>query len=336
MGPRSYQGGDLERLTLSDLESRADAFDRAADATPGIDAFCSHLAWAGSFHRAFGFGRELCAFASGESFVALAHATWAPGRAGLEALENMWGFACPLLGPEAGAMLAALGAPGGALAGQRFWLSGLPAAPDLLRARIAALRGWSGREIGRTERCVASLAGGRDGFLSRRSRAFRRNLRAALRRVAARGIRFERIAVDAAHCAPLYERVLAIERRSWKAASGNAADRGPMAEFYRAMWPRLAARGALRLLLAIDAEGRDVGYLHGGSLGRRFRGLQFSFDDGLRELGLGNALQLELVEWLSQQGFEDYDLGSRSDYKQRWAEQVEMTRALLVVPGALA
>jgi CelD/BcsL family acetyltransferase involved in cellulose biosynthesis len=76
--------------------------------------------------------------------------------------------------------------------------------------------------------------------------------------------------------------------------------------------------------------------LHGGSLGRRFRGLQFSFDDALRELGLGNALQLELIEWLTEEGFERYDLGSRSEYKQRWAEQIDATRALLVVPGALA
>lgn len=323
----------MERLGLSDLENREDAFDRAADATPGIDAFCSRLAWVGAFHRAFGHGRELAVFGSGDSFVALARATWAPGRAGLEPLENMWGFACPLLGPEAAAMLAELGSAGGPLARQAIWLAGLPADPDALRSRIAPLRGWSGREIGRTERCVASLAGGREGFLSRRSGAFRRNLRAASRRLDARGIRFERIRVEPERCGPLYERVLAIERSSWKADTGNGADRGPMAAFYRAMWPRLAARGALRLLIARDAEGRDVGYLHGGALGLRFRGLQFSFDDALRALGLGNALQLELIDWLAQEGFELYDLGSRSAYKQRWAERVELTRALLVAAG---
>jgi CelD/BcsL family acetyltransferase involved in cellulose biosynthesis len=75
-----------------------------------------------------------------------------------------------------------------------------------------------------------------------------------------------------------------------------------------------------------------VGYVHGGALDRRCRGLQFSFDDELRALGLGNLLQHELIDWLCADGFETYDLGSRSEYKERWAESIETTLALLVVP----
>jgi hypothetical protein len=324
---------NLERHTLSALEACAGRFDRAVDATPEIDHFCSRVAWIAPFHRAFGAGRELRVFERDGSFVALARAHWPGGRTGLEALENMWGFACPLLGPDAAALLAELTAEPGPLAGELLWLSGLPVERAWLRALLTGLPpGCSGQISGRTERCVATLDDGVDGFLARRSRAFRRNLRAAQRRVAARGIGFERIAVGPEQVEPLYARVLAIERRSWKASTGNGADRGPMAEFYRAMWPWLAARSGLRLVLARDAEGRDVGYLHGGALGRRFRGLQFSFDDALRTLGLGNALQLELIEWLCGDGFERYDLGSRSAYKQRWAERLETTLGLVVVP----
>jgi CelD/BcsL family acetyltransferase involved in cellulose biosynthesis len=324
---------NLERHTLAGLEACAERFDRAVDATPEIDHFCSRVAWIAPFQRAFGASRELFVVEREGAFVALARARWPGGQRGLEALENMWGFACPLLGPGAAALLAELMAARGPLAGELLWLSGLPVERAWLRALLAVLPpGRSAQISGRTERCVAALDAGIDGFLARRSRAFRRNLRAAQRRVASRAIRFERIAVRPEQVEPLYARVLAIERRSWKAGTGNGTDRGPMAQFYRAMWPWLAARGGLRLVLARDAEGSDVGYLHGGALGRRFRGLQFSFDDALRSLGLGNVLQLELIEWLCDEGFERYDLGSRSAYKQRWAERLETTLGLVVLP----
>jgi CelD/BcsL family acetyltransferase involved in cellulose biosynthesis len=324
----------LQRLSFSEFETRAEAFDRAVDASADVDRFCSRAAWVASFQRAFGAQREPCVFEAGGSFAALARTTWPGGRRGLEALENMWGFACPLVGPGATALLAELMAPGGALAGELLWLTGLP--PDRERLRALLPRGHSGRVVGRTERCVATLDGGVEGFLMRRSRAFRRNLRSARRRVAAHGIRFERIEVQPDAVPALYARVLAIERASWKARTGNGADRGPMAEFYFAMWPRLAAQGALRLLLALDQEGRDVGYLHGGMLDRRFRGLQFSFAAELAPLGLGNVLQIEAIEWLCAAGCERYDLGSRSGYKERWAEGLEASVGLLVLPPALA
>jgi hypothetical protein len=325
-----------ERLTLAELEAASAALDRAVDLTPGIDRFCSRVDWVAPFQRAFGAARETCVFRGRGAFVALARATWPGGRRGLEPLENMWGFACPLLGPESGALLSELTAPGGPLAGEPLWLAGLPDDPQALRPLLAPLAGRFGARAGApTERCVASLAGGLDGFLARRSRAFRRNLRAARRRGSARGLRFERIRVGPERVDELYARVLAIERRSWKARGGNGADRGPMAEFYRAMWPHLSARGCLRLVLARDGDGREVGYLHGGALDRRFRGLQFSFDDALRDAGLGNLLQLELVDWLCADGFDAYDLGSRSAYKQRWAESLDPTRAVLLVPGLL-
>ena len=328
---------NLERLTLADLEARGAAFDRAVDATPGIDRFCSRSAWIAPFQRAFGAEREPCLFQAGEAFAALARVTWPDGRRGLEPLENMWSFACPLVGPGAPHLLADLTRAGGPLAGEMLWLAGLPPQRGALHALLEPLAGaFAARIADRTERCVASLAGGIDGFLARRSRAFRRNLRAARRRAVERGLRFERIRVAPEQLDALYARVLAIERRAWKALAGNGADRGPMAEFYRAMWSRLAERGALRLVVAVDASGRDVGYVHGGELERRCRGLQFSFDEELRALGLGNLLQLELLEWLCADGFETYDLGSRSAYKERWAESLEATLALLVVPQRLA
>src|SRR5262249_24570836 len=149
---------------------------------------------------------------------------------------------------------------------------------------------------------------------------FRAGARAALRRVRAAGISFEAIfGASAAQADAGYARVLAVERRSWKAATGNGVDQGPMRSFYARMYPGPAARAALRLLFAVR-DGEDAGYLAGGVAGPTFRGLQFSFDDRLRALGLGNALQLEMIARLAGGEVRAYDLGAQSAYKARWAE----------------
>jgi CelD/BcsL family acetyltransferase involved in cellulose biosynthesis len=106
-----------------------------------------------------------------------------------------------------------------------------------------------------------------------------------------------------------------------------------MREFYARMLPRLAAAGALRVLFA-SRDGVDLGYLYGGIASGLFRGLQFSFREQERRLGLGNALQAEVIERLCAEGLSVYDLGSQSDYKRRWAEPGLVTIRLLARPRA--
>jgi hypothetical protein len=318
---------------LAELEARAAELDRAVDATPGTDPFCSRSAWTLSFHRAFGADRDLRACAGDASFALLARAHHPRLGPYLEPLESMWGLACPLLGPHAVELLEhALGAAAGAERGLPLMLLGLPPGGPLLAALVRSLRlRYELRALPDSVRAVASLGGGLEGFLGRRSAAFRRNLRAGLRRLDPQAIRFEWLRPTPAEVDALYARVLAIERLSWKAAAGSGVDSGAMADFYAAMWPRLARAGALRVLIARAGE-RDVGYLHGGRAGARFRGLQFSFDRGLRALSLGNALQWEAIRHLCAEGCERYDLGATAPYKRRWAECSEPSRALLALP----
>ena len=129
----------------------------------------------------------------------------------------------------------------------------------------------------------------------------------------------------------LYPRILAIESRTWKSASGNGADTGSMRAFYADMLPRLAARGGLRVLL-VQRDGEDLGYLHGGVVGDHFRGLQVSFDERVRDLSLGNLLQREMIARLCEEGCASYDLGTRSEYKRRWAEEGLQTITVLARP----
>jgi hypothetical protein len=330
----------MHRVSRAELEEWAPAWDAVASADAAVDAFCARSAWQLAFHDAFEPGRSLLAARDDTGVVVLAesHRAAAPGL--LEPLENMWGFACPLAGAGAPALLARalIAAPRPVL------LLGLPREPRRWAELGSILEGRFGaRRLEPTERYVASLEGGFEGWLGRRSPSFRRNLRQSLRRVAAAGISFRRVRLPGPDAgsggtgagddalARLYAAVLDVEGRSWKGRAGRGADREPMRSFYAGLWPRLAREGSLRVLLA-ERSGVPVGYLHGALVGRHFRGLQFSFDDAWRPCGLGNALQAEMLRWLVDEGARSYDLGGQSDYKARWAERAEPLLGVLLVP----
>jgi len=319
----------MQPISRRQLEERARGYDAAVERDPAIDPFCSRSAWLLAYHDAFDPDRRLWAAREDDAWVLLAEQRLSSGRSYLEPLEKTWGFASPLVGGRAAALLTR------ALREHPIpvLLLGLPLDRDRL-APLASLlaSGWRAQPLEPTRRLVASLAGGLDGWLGRRSQAFRRNLRAARRRVADAGVHFERVPdADVADIEPLYARVLRIEARSWKAAEGGGADSGPMRLFYAGMWPRLVPHGQLRLIFAKQG-GHDVGYLHGALVRGRFRGLQFSFADPLRSLGLGNVLQYEMLRWICEQGAEAYDLGTGSDYKRRWAEAGLTTFGLSLRP----
>jgi CelD/BcsL family acetyltransferase involved in cellulose biosynthesis len=252
----------------------------------------------------------------------------------LQPLEAMWGLACPLVGADVGRLAEecaeelARDAPSDVLA-----LSGLsvdtPRFVAIARAlgrRHRALK--LGPPVGRR---AASLDGGVEGFLRRRSSSFRNGLRRAERRAAERGIVFHRLRPAAAEVGAFYERVLAVEAQSWKGQEGVGFAHSNMIDFYRQMVPRLAARGALRAIFA-ELDGKDVGFCFGGILGQRYRGLQFSFAAGLEEIALGNLLQLEMIAALSAEGVAIYDLGTDVEYKMRWGEIAFETVMLLALP----
>jgi CelD/BcsL family acetyltransferase involved in cellulose biosynthesis len=332
------------RLSLEDFEACAADFDQAVEEQADGDRFCSRSEWILPFHRAFLADRELFLYRGGDdgrSFVALASREDRQVGHYLEAVENMWCFACPLIGPGSTALLDVAIADLEARQkpphrGVALALSGIPdsrEAKSLLGRLVRSLDDrYELRAVDATQRFVASLGGGLDGWLSRRTRSFRKSLRAALRRADDEPLVFEHVGVPSAPAArDLYPRILAIEAETWKAAEGNGADQGGMRLFYEGMLPRVAARGGLRVLIA-TRNGKDVGYLHGAVTGDHFRGLQVSYDRNYAELSLGNLLQYEMLRQLCTDGIRSYDLGTRSDYKRRWAEDGLRTLTVLARP----
>lgn len=320
------------RIAFDALAQRPDDFDAAVARSVGVDPFCSRSEWALSFHEAFAPFREVFCLRDGDDFVLVAGEP--SDRFGflVQPLEHLWGLATPLVGPGAAAVLGAALADGVFPATAHIALFGLPTDRAVLQALADAVSATHDLGLlGTTDRRIASLQGGLDGFLARRSANVQRSVRKAERRATREGLRFTRVPVAEADVPAAYDRILAIEQRSWKAQEGNGVDQGPMKRFYERMIPRLVLRDAFRLVIA-QRDGEDVGYLHGGTVGRHFRGLQFSFAEDVRDLSVGNLLQMEMVRWLAEDGFDTYDLGMVVPYKERWAETGLVTADAFVTP----
>lgn len=250
----------------------------------------------------------------------------------IEPVELAWGLAAPLIGRDPVAVVAEV-VP--LLASRRDWqlviLAGHTVTGPQRRALDATLpERWERRRGQPTVRHVASLDGGLDGFLGRRSRELRKSLRRSQRAAAVAGLSFETVHTTEAGAHALYERIQGVEACSWKAREGVGIHAGPMRGFYGAMLPRLCALGQQRTMFARIGD-RDIGYILGAVMGGEYRGLQFSYDDEYRELGIGGLLQLQQITELCVEGVARYDLGTEMDYKRRWAEDIMETEMLVLV-----
>ena len=311
-------------LDFAELTRQAARFDATVARTPDIDLFCSSTDWILPAWQAFSPAADPVIAETDDGFTALMRVrTPSLGRA-IMPLEAAWGLASPFVSaqPERQAdhLRAVLGNSG--LEWDVALLTGLRPGGPVLRRVIARFHGRHRVGIGpTTRRRVASLAGGFEGFLSRRSPKFRQNLRRAQRQVARSGARYEYISgfTGRRHVEQTFERILDIELRSWKGRSDQGIDSGPARAFYALMIPRLAARGALRAVF-VTRDGCDMAYVVGGLFGRAYRGLQVSFDHRFTRESVGNVAQAEMIMRLSDEGIETYDLGSDLPYKARWAE----------------
>ena len=315
-----------------DLAAIPDDFDREVAATPAIDRFCSSSAWILAASTALMPPRAAFSFRGDHGYFAAMRGVHPAGFPYIEPIELAWGLASPLIGHDPRGLIEEL-VP--LLASRRDWqiaiLAGLTVAGPQRRALDTTLPArWERRRGQPTIRHVASLEGGLDGFLSRRSRELRKSLRKALRAADAEGLVFDDVRAPAGEAQALYARIQAVEAQSWKAREGVGISAGPMRAFYAAMLPRLCALGQQRTIFARKGD-RDVGYILGAVMGGEYRGLQFSYDDDLARLGIGSLLQYHQIEALVAEGVTRYDLGTEMDYKRRWAEDIMETEMLVIV-----
>lgn len=335
-------GLDLRRGSAV-FAASAHVYDALVDASPDIDRFCSSTDWVIPAEAAFGDGAEVVsAFVEHDNdhdlrrsgrrvgaAIGLAAAE-AHGGVVLRSLDPMWGYACPVVGPDPHLGAAALDALLGHLAPE--WtaclISGLRPDGLALSALVARLRGRYRLGLGADViRRVARLDDGVDGFLTRRSATFRRNARRAARAAEGAGVELQ---FGRGGGSEVVERAIALEQRSWKGRSGSGLAEPDFAGFYRDLATRLEPDGRLRAGFARQG-GRDVGFILGAVRGSAYRGLQLAYDDDRASLSIGNLLQLGQMAELVEEGITVYDLGQEMAYKASWSDEMDVTTTLVVL-----
>ncbi|HRQ88848.1 MAG TPA: GNAT family N-acetyltransferase [Bacteroidia bacterium] len=320
----------MERLTLAQFRERSEDCERAvvaasSDGTVFCDGPLWQLAAHDHLHRTPVEARHLIAERDGAWLLFAEQEQESPGI--LFPLEAAWMFGCPLVGePEPAVDLlieAGRQEPGLVVfIGGVEHQGGLHRQLHRVRSRPGGIREFPGTDV-----MLIDLADGVDAWLERRSKKFRRTLRTACEDDGAIGL------ADVSSEPPerLFDRILAVQRRTYKWREGTDIFLLPeYRAFYRDLLSGLHRTGHLRVIFA-TRDGEDLAYIFGGILGRSYRGLQMSYIDECRDLGLGNRLQLENLRRCAEEGIATYDLGMHAPYKERWADRIERRVGLLWV-----
>ena len=300
------------------------------------DPFCCRTEWQLAFHEAFAPNRDLCITQQEGSLNAFALRRTKNSGTLFEPIESSWMFGCPLLGPNAIPMLSEL-------LDSHPTASVLLSGMDIDDSRTEQILHTFGyryeiAHVDATTACRASLDGGLDGYLSRRSAKHRRGMRNASRRIRESGVSFERHAPSTqAEADAVYARIIAIEERSWKGIGKCGMNKPPSLQFYLGMLRRMATSACGRVMFARHND-TDVGFIFGGlcgpnAKGNTYRGQQFSFADDWRRASLGNVLQFEQLSWLCEEQVARYDMGPVMDYKHHWTEIKARIDAIAMRPN---
>jgi hypothetical protein len=311
---------------------------QAAIRTQQADPFCCTPCWQLSFHYAFSPHRRIFYVEQAGNVVALAEKVFSQNDVVLTPLEPHWLFGSPLLGPGSEKILYELLPSIAKRYGNhmpRLLLSGVRPGGTRAGRIISKFKARFGiSRLASDMQCAASLAGGFDGFLSRRSCGFRKNMKKTQARAARTGITYERMSpTSREECVNIFDRMYAIELKSWKGINQCGLNQEPATTFYKMLLCNMAVSSDARVVIA-QHDGVDIGYIFGGLAGRVYRGQQFSYDDKWGCYAVGNLLQYEQIRWLCEERARRYDMGpimgSKVQYKERWTEKKYPITALML------
>lgn len=314
--------------SLGDVDADTALIESLVDATPRIDPWCSGPDWFLSAHRAFSEGATPLTWSeAGTGAILLSSSRMEDGLEVIAGLEPMWGFSCPLVGPDL-ADLAELATEH--LRNVDTWdvcmIPGLPLDEDLAR-RLAKPFSALGRvqAVYGIVRQVADIGTGHSPWFDTRSAKFRKTIRQSERRAAAAGLTFADVSNDRS----AYQRCVAIERTSWKGMTEDGITGPGMHRFYEVMTERLQRHDRFRATIA-TINGEDVGFIFGGVRNGRYRGLQLSFAEAARPLSISHLLQHYTLQAVIDEGVHTYDMGMDMEYKQRWATHEQPSMSLII------
>lgn len=314
----------MHTCSFDDIRQRWDELVDANAADWGIDPICSRSEWIEPQANAFASTSPQRIFESDEGCLAFIERTTPRGKI-LTSFDPVWGFATPMVGNDPVRIVDGFAEVVRRLGVYAVVLSGITDDSPL----AVPLQGLGPRGAADpTRRCIVELDDGVDAWLDRRSPRFRRSVRVALRDTADANVTMGMTVVDAANVDDVIGRILNIEAASWKHDAASGLIGTELGTFTIAMIRRFASTGRARVLIA-EHKGTDVGYVVGARVGARYRGFQHSFDNDLRSLSLGKAMQHHNLAALSSEGVRTYDMGMYMGYKESYADRIETSSTLI-------
>lgn len=301
------------------------------------DPFCCAPVWNLAYHHVVNSGRRLFYAASPLGAVIFGEYFNEKGERMLLPVEDSWLYGKPLLGPDAPFLLTSVMEELQEGANSTIFLSGIlspsPGSFALYREFSYAFNFYRNNLVQYQK--SASLLDGMDGWLGRRSANTRANLRKAIKNAEKAGVTFERICPRPDESDVVYDRILAIEKMSWKGKEHCGMLEQPSRDLYRTMLRMLAADSSALVIFARLCD-EDIGFIFGGLHGPYYRGQQFSYKQDFRHLSIGNLLQYNTILWLIELGCIRYDMGPatgpRMEYKSRWAEREREFQTWILAP----
>lgn len=318
----------MRRWSLAELEPYWRDLESLADQTSHADPWCSAPDWLFPVHDAFAPEAEPLLFGDPTEGMALLARYETSETRTISGLEPLWGFASPAVGPDHFDVLVSAFE---IMSDDPDWshavLPAIPMDKEMiigLASRLAAF-GEVALAEGITSQIV-DLSEGPQPWWARRSRRFRNQLHKATVQAAESGVQYDTVTSSVG----LFERLLDIEANSWKGKAQDGITSPAMGQFYRTMIDRLGSRSRIQATIAVK-DGLDVGFIVGGVRNGRYRGLQLSYVEEVRELSLGHILQLYEIQRLrAEVGVHTYDLGMDMEYKRRWADYPSSSATLVI------
>lgn len=309
-------------------------FDSLLLNTEGIDSFCSSSAWAESSRRAFMPHAQLAVYRHRSAKAVFAVTQMPEGHRMLLPLDATWSLSSSIAAVNAARDVPDLVSQ---ILEDRFAvdfciISGIRAESTLYQLVVNALatKMVPVTHMPPAHRAVADISEGFDAWFARRSSKFRASIRRAERATTAEKIRFESLPISSIST-ELMRTFHDIETRSWKGKAHTGITEKSMASFCENFLKLTAERGQTRVILAYD-EQTPIGFVLGAVSQAGYRGAQMSFDNAYRKIGLGNMMQIKMIDSLIDSEVVTYDLGSSMPYKLRWADYEDRTSSLLVGP----
>ena len=302
-----------------------------------VDPFSCTPQWQIPFHEVFMPNRRLLVHRSDDSLVSLAEKNLGNQEIIITPIEANWLFGTPLLGKSPVDLLSEViksTRPRDIYIRRRLFISGIALGGKLQKELWKNYGDDFNMQSYSTEiMCRASLEGGVDGYMSRRSANHRRSLKKQIKRAQHKGIYFERKSPDNPDAASeIFNRMLNVELSSWKAKIKRGMEQPRPRRFYHAMLQRLTQTQDARVIFARHNE-NDIGYIFGGLAGNVYRGQQFSFANDWKKYSVGNLLQYQTIKWLCEEGMSRYDMGPDMPYKHHWTEQFPKINTVMIDLG---